>query len=134
VSSNEQQLPAELALGGVRQTLCSRRFPTSSLPNSTDYSCLTLQNMTSFAWLKAMPVAPKADHIRELIDRLRRVRDIGLPSEITTRIHEERLRQFVREGYASDAHQLGRFTGSHPTCSRRWSFAQCGLATRCWRR
>src|SRR5689334_23512720 len=35
-------------------------------------------NMTSFAWLKTMPVAPKADHIRELLDRLRRVRDVGL--------------------------------------------------------
>lgn len=67
-------------------------------------------NTTPFAWLKAMPVAPKADHIRELLDRLRRVRDIGLPSEITTRIYEERLRQLVREGYASDAHQLGRYT------------------------
>ena len=40
-------------------------------------------NTTSFAWLKAMPVAPEADRIRELLDRLRRVRDIGLPSEIT---------------------------------------------------
>ena len=39
-------------------------------------------NMTPFAWLKAMPVAPKADHVRELLDRLRRVRDIGLPPEI----------------------------------------------------
>jgi len=67
-------------------------------------------NMTPFAWLKAMPVAPEADHIRELLDRLRRLRDVGLPSEITMRIHEERLRQFVREGYASDAHQLGRYT------------------------
>ena len=26
-------------------------------------------NMTPFAWLKAMPVAPKADHIRELLER-----------------------------------------------------------------
>ena len=26
--------------------------------------------MTPFAWLKAMPIAPKADHIRELLDRL----------------------------------------------------------------
>ena len=66
-------------------------------------------NMTPFAWLKAMPVAPKADHIRELLDRLRRVRDIGLPVGIAERIHEERLRQFVREGYASDAHQLGKY-------------------------
>ena len=37
--------------------------------------------MTPFAWLKAMPVAPKADHIRELLDRLHRVRGIGLPAE-----------------------------------------------------
>jgi hypothetical protein len=66
-------------------------------------------DMTPFAWLKAMPVAPKADHVRELLDRLRRVRDIGLPAEIAAPIHEQRLRQFVREGYASDAHQLGRY-------------------------
>jgi Domain of unknown function (DUF4158) len=66
-------------------------------------------NMTPFAWLKAMPVAPKADHIRESLDRLRRVRSIGLQPDIAGRIYEERLRQFVREGYGSDAHQLGRY-------------------------
>lgn len=65
-------------------------------------------DMTPLAWLKAMPVAPKADHIRELLDRLRRVRDIGLSPDIAAKINEERWRQFVREGYASDAHQLGR--------------------------
>jgi hypothetical protein len=31
-------------------------------------------NMTPLAWLKAMPVAPKAGLIRELLDRLARVR------------------------------------------------------------
>jgi TnpA family transposase len=75
-------------------------------------SLLTLDtsvSMTPFAWLKAMPVAPRADHIRELLDRLRRVRDIGLLAEPIGQIHAERLRQFVREGYASDAHQLGRY-------------------------
>ena len=35
---------------------------------------------------------------------------IGLASEIPTRTHEERLRQFVSEGHASDAHQLSRYT------------------------
>jgi hypothetical protein len=63
---------------------------------------------TPLAWLKTMPVAPKPDHIRELLDRLRRVRDIGLSPDIAAKIAEERWRQFVREGYASDAHQLGR--------------------------
>jgi TnpA family transposase len=66
-------------------------------------------NMTPFAWLKAMPIAPKADHVRELLDRLEWVRDIGLLPEITGRVHEERLGQFVREGHASDAHQLRRY-------------------------
>jgi len=66
-------------------------------------------NLTPFAWLKAVPIAPKADHVRELLDRLKLVRGIGLPPEITNRIAEERLRQFVREGHASDAHQLGRY-------------------------
>ena len=49
-------------------------------------------DMTPFAWLKAMPVAPKADHVRELLDRLRRVRDLGLPADIAARIDEQRLR------------------------------------------
>ena len=66
-------------------------------------------DMTPFGWLKAMPVAPTADNVRELLDRLRRVRDIGLPARIAGSVHEERLQQFVREGYACDAHQLGRY-------------------------
>ena len=65
--------------------------------------------MTSFAWLKAMPVAPKADHVRELLDRLHLVRRVSLPVENANQIHEDRLKQFVREGYASDAHQLARY-------------------------
>lgn len=66
--------------------------------------------MTPFAWLKAMPIAPKADHVGELLDRLGHVRQIGLPPDIFGRVAAERLRQFVREGYAADAHQLGRYT------------------------
>ncbi len=66
--------------------------------------------LTPFGWLKAMPAAPKADHVRELLDRLRQVRAIGLPAEATAGVHEARLRQFVREGYAADAHQLARYS------------------------
>jgi len=69
-----------------------------------------LSDVTTFAWLKAMPVAAKADHISELIDRLKRIRKIGLPPDIAGRVHEERSRQLVREGYISDSHQLGRYT------------------------
>lgn len=65
--------------------------------------------MTPFAWLKAMPVAPKPDHVRELLDRLHRVRGIGLPAEAAAGVHEARLQGFVREGQAADAHQLSRY-------------------------
>lgn len=66
--------------------------------------------MTPYAWLKNIPTSPKADHIRELIDRLRFVRDIGLPSGASTRLHEVRFEQFAREGRRlSDAHQTGRY-------------------------
>ena len=67
-------------------------------------------DMTPFAWLKAMPISPKADHIRELLNRLHMVRSVGVPAEISGRVHEDRLQQFVREGHASDAHQLGRYS------------------------
>ena len=66
--------------------------------------------MTPFAWLKAMPIAPKADHVGELLDLLPCVREIGLQPNISERVAAERQRQFVREGYAADAHQLGRYT------------------------
>jgi hypothetical protein len=59
--------------------------------------------VTPFSWLKAVPIAPEADHIHELLDRLKLVGGIGLLPEITNRITEERLRQFAREGHASDA-------------------------------
>ncbi|HEY3849071.1 MAG TPA: Tn3 family transposase, partial [Acetobacteraceae bacterium] len=65
--------------------------------------------MAPLAWLKALPSAPKADHVRELIDRLRMVRGIGLAPEAAGRIHAARFQQFVREGQISDAYQLERY-------------------------
>ena len=52
---------------------------------------------------------PKADNIRELLDRLRSVRGIGLPADAAAQVHEDRFQQFVREGRISDAHQINRY-------------------------
>ncbi len=68
------------------------------------------EGVTPFAWLKATPIAPKADHIRELLDRLKPVRGIGVLAESGGHVHKHRLQQFMREGRASDAHQLGRYS------------------------
>src|SRR5271166_39339 len=40
---------------------------------------------TPLAWLRNTPVSPKADNIRELLDRLRSVRAIGLPADVASR-------------------------------------------------
>jgi TnpA family transposase len=64
--------------------------------------------LSQFGWLKNFPISPKADHIEELVDRLRAVRDIGLVPESAAQIHEDRFRQLVREADISEAHQLER--------------------------
>lgn len=55
------------------------------------------------------PRSPKADHVGELIERLRFVREIGLSAQAVARIHDDRFQQFIREGRVSDARQLGRY-------------------------
>jgi hypothetical protein len=65
---------------------------------------------TPLAWLRNTPTAPKPNHVRTLLDRLRRVREIGVPPEAAGRIHEDRFQRFIREGRISDAHQMGRYT------------------------
>jgi TnpA family transposase len=52
---------------------------------------------------------PRLNHVGQLIDRLRFVRHLGLSPDAATRVHEERFRQFIREGRISDAHQLARY-------------------------
>ena len=70
----------------------------------------TALKATPFAWLRNAPSSPKADHVGELIERLRFVRNIGLSADLAARIHGDRFHQFVREGRISDPHQLGRYT------------------------
>lgn len=65
---------------------------------------------TPLAWLKAMPSAPKAGHVRDLLGKLQAVRAIGIASDLASRLPEIRFRQFVREGQASPAYLLGRYT------------------------
>ncbi|CAO3383320.1 Tn3 family transposase [Azospirillum argentinense] len=65
---------------------------------------------TPLAWLKAMPSAPKAGHVRDLLDKLQAVRAFGIAPDLGSRLPEIRFRQFIREGQASPAYLLGRYT------------------------
>ena len=65
---------------------------------------------TLLAWTRDLPVAPKPDHVRELVDRLAMVRAVGLDPTLTNRIHPDRLRALVREGQLSSPHAIERYT------------------------
>lgn len=52
-------------------------------------------------WLKSIPVAAKPDHIRQILDRLKFVRQIGIAAQAAGSIHVDRCRQFIREGRVS---------------------------------
>lgn len=65
--------------------------------------------VTPIAWLKAIPVAAKPDHIREILDRLRFVRRIGISADTAAAVHPDRYRQLVREGRASPAYLIERY-------------------------
>jgi TnpA family transposase len=65
--------------------------------------------LTRLAWARSIPSSPKADHVRDLIEKLRFVRDIGIAPDAASRIHEHRFRQLVREGLASPAYLIDRY-------------------------
>jgi TnpA family transposase len=66
--------------------------------------------LTPLAWLRDIATAPTADNVCGLLERLHRVRAVGLPAAIGDTIHPDRLHQLVREGRASPAQLLGRYT------------------------
>lgn len=61
-------------------------------------------------WMKDLPAAPKADHVREIVDKLAAVRGVGLNPTLAERLHPDRFRQLVREGRLSAAYALERYT------------------------
>jgi hypothetical protein len=61
---------------------------------------------TPLTWLKDLPAAPKAEHLRELVDRLRTVHSLGLATNGADRVHPVRFRQFVREGRLIPAYAI----------------------------
>jgi hypothetical protein len=68
--------------------------------------------LTPLAWLRDMATAPTANNVCGLLEHLYRVRAIGLPATIGDSVHPDRLHQLVREGRASPAQLLGRYTPS----------------------
>jgi hypothetical protein len=55
-------------------------------------------------------MAAKPDHIKEILDRLQFVRQVGIPAKQAAMIHPDRYHQFVREGRASPAYMIERYS------------------------
>jgi uncharacterized protein DUF4158 len=103
--------PAVIERVGIAGRAYARKRTADALLTSlTDMQLAALDNLliiddktgiAPLAWLKTIPSAPKPDHVHELIDKLRFVRDIGIKPDAAARIHESRFCQFTREGLAS---------------------------------
>ena len=81
------------------------RAPTNSdLPD-------VIEAAAQAAWTtdRGLPSSPKPDHVRDVIDKLRFVRNIGIEADAAGRIHETRFRQFTREGLASPTYLIERY-------------------------
>ena len=95
-----------------------KRAADALLAGLTDAQLATLDNLpvidgetglAPLAWLKTIPSSPKPDHVRDVIDKLRFVRNIGIEADAAGRIHETRFRQFTREGLASPTYLIERY-------------------------
>jgi TnpA family transposase len=67
---------------------------------------------TPLAWLKDVPLVAKSDHIRDILNRLRFVRNLGIPASVLNSIHPERYNQLMREGRISSPYMIERYSAS----------------------
>jgi TnpA family transposase len=70
----------------------------------------TEQDGARVGWLKTVPVATKTDSVRDIVERLRIVRAIGIPHDAGVGVHPNRRHQFVQEGRLSPAYLIQRYT------------------------
>ncbi len=68
------------------------------------------QDGERLGWLKTIPIATKTDSVRDIVERLRVVRAIGIPHDAGSGVHPNRRHQFVQEGRLSPAYLIRRYT------------------------
>lgn len=64
---------------------------------------------STLSWLRLPAGAPTAKAVLAHIERLRAIRDLGLSSETTHRLHQNRLLQLAREGAQSAVYQFKEY-------------------------
>jgi TnpA family transposase len=67
------------------------------------------KTITTMAWLQQSPAASTGRHILTHIDRLKALRAIGLPDQIESAVHRNRLLKIAREGAQMTSRNLAKF-------------------------
>ena len=91
----------EALLGGMPDELTAKFDALLVVDTKTGRAPLT--------WLKDLPSAPIADHVREILDKLHAVRALELDARVAQRIHSDRLALLVREGRITRAYAVERY-------------------------
>lgn len=66
--------------------------------------------VTRLTALRTIPIAAKADHVRDILAQLRAVRELGIDPQVATRAHPDRLARLAREGRLSPSYLMDRYT------------------------
>lgn len=66
--------------------------------------------LTRLTELRTIPTAPKPDHVRAILNKLKAVRDLRIEPGTAARIHPDRLTQLAREGRLTPPYLLDRYT------------------------
>jgi hypothetical protein len=100
--------PDTLERAGTRGRARARRLAADALvaPLTPDQLALvdalvindTDLGRSRLSWLRDVPESPSAGNLIGIIDRLEHVRKLGLNPALRDAIHENRFRQFAREG------------------------------------
>ena len=91
------------------QALISAVTPEQLLALDALFAETAADGISRLTWLKSIPVAAKPDHIRQILERLKFVRQIGIAAQAAGNIHVDRYRQFVREGRVSATYMIERY-------------------------
>lgn len=65
--------------------------------------------ISRLAWSRDVSGAPKADNVRNLIEKLRHIRALEIDPSVQGDIHPDRYAQLAKEGRVTSAHLLGRY-------------------------
>lgn len=107
-----ERLCAEAASRALRQIHQALTDPLSQAQQKKLDTLFQLKESTTIsvlAWLRQPVAATGPRHLMDLIERLRRIRDLGLPPELANAVHQNRLLKLARTAEQSTSQHLRRF-------------------------